>query len=109
MGSTRAMALAPLVDEFLRRGRDEQGSPARAMFEADIARTALRLGYEPSRDGEGPLTDFRWAREAWARRELDQDVYVEAAIGALVEAGLGLGIGGARSEGALQSSRWKEQ
>mmetsp|Transcript_15691 Transcript_15691/g.49573 ORF Transcript_15691/g.49573 Transcript_15691/m.49573 type:complete len:460 (-) Transcript_15691:64-1443(-) len=77
------------------------------MFEADIARTALRLGYEASRDGEGPLTDFRRAREAWDRRELDQDVYVEAALGAVVEAGLGLGVGGARSEGALQSTRWK--
>ena len=107
MGSTRAMALAPLVDEYVRRGRDEQGSPARAVFEADMARTALRLGYEPSRDGRGPLEDFSWAREAWARRELDQDVYVEAALAALVEAGLGLGLGGAASEGALQSSRWK--
>ena len=56
MGSTRAMALGPLVDEFLRRGRDEQGSPARAMFEAEIARTALRLGYEASRDGQPGLT-----------------------------------------------------
>ena len=64
MGSTRAMALAPLGDEFLRRGRDEQGSPARAMFEAEIARTGLRLGYEPSRDGRGPLEDFSWAMAA---------------------------------------------
>ena len=53
MGSTRGLALGPLGDEFLRRGRDEQGSPARAIFEADIARTGLRFGYEPSRDGRG--------------------------------------------------------
>ena len=107
MGSTRGLALGPLGDEFLRRGRDEQGSPARAVFEADIARTGLRFGYEPSRDGRGPLEDFSWAREAWARRELDQDVYVEAALAALVEAGLGLGMGGAESKGGLESSRWK--